>query len=445
MNRNIIIRIIYILFSALLAYFGYSCNRTVKTTIDSKDLSYLYNPLRNPINPRYGVFNQSDQTSVLSVKFFTRDLFFNEANPKGVPMAMIFISVRLYNTSMGNTLQDTALYNIDIVKEESKDEYLYNIPLTVEKGYEYIADVKIMDKIRQHLIHAFVPFNTLSEFNRYNFHARGHFRQNELLNPIIRKNEFIDLLYGRRKLDTLFIKYYRPYGEIPYPPYMALPEKPMNSEPDTIVPLVYSDTLPMMFPREGIYLCTIGKEINEGYTFFNFGDDYPTMRTPEKMIEPIGYLATEDEMNSIRSNAKPKMALDDFWIRCGGNVEKARELIRIYYTRVLYANYYFSSFKEGWRTDRGMIYIIYGPPDKLYKSSTEETWGYKKASIKSSWGTRYKIKEDYLYFNFKKRENGFCDNEYTISRSETAATYWDQAVLSWKKGVVFRLDNPAEL
>ena len=88
-------------------------------------------------------------------------------------------------------------------------------------------------------------------------------------------------------------------------------------------------------------------------------------------------------MADLRSAVKPKAALDDFWIKCGGNVDKARELIRIYYTRVLYSNYYFTSYKEGWRSERGMIYIIYGPPDKVYKTSEGESWGYKKPMIKS--------------------------------------------------------------
>jgi GWxTD domain-containing protein len=162
------------------------------------------------------------------------------------------------------------------------------------------------------------------------------------------------------------------------------------------------------------------------------------------MIEPLAYLATEDELNSMRSALRPKTALDDFWIKCGGNVDKARELIRIYYTRVVYANYYFTSYKEGWRTERGMIYLIYGPPDKVYKTPEGESWGYRKPVIKSSWGYRYRVKEEYLFFNFKKKESIFSDNDYYLSRSESLITLWDQAVACWKKGIVFRLDNPEE-
>jgi GWxTD domain-containing protein len=428
----------------IIACLSHSCV-TTKTAFDPKDLSYLYNPTKNSINPRYGVFNQSEQLSVLSVKFFNTDLYFNEANPRGIPMAMMYVSVRLFNITQGKSLADTAIFDIDIVKDNSRNEYMYRIPLKVEKGFDYVAEIKIFDRIRQIMVQAFVPFNTTSENNRYNFYARGHFMHNELLNPVVRKNEFMNLVYTRKPVDSLFVSFFKPYEGIPYPPSMVLPERSISSDPDTIVGLPYSDTLPIMFPRKGIYLCTIGKDISEGYSFNNFGTSFPAMTTPEDMIEPLAYLATEDEMSALRSSIKPKVALDDFWISCGGNVDKSRELIRIYYTRTLYANYYFTSFKEGWRTDRGMIYLLYGPPDKVYKSSAEESWGYRKSEVKSTWGTRYQVKEDYLFFTFKKKDNKFSDNEYSLSRSETVVTYWDKAVLSWRKGLVFRLDNPADI
>jgi hypothetical protein len=38
----------------------------------------------------------------------------------------------------------------------------------------------------------------------------------------------------------------------------------------------------------------------------------------------------------------------------------------------------------------------------------------------------------------------FTENEYYLSRSETLITLWEQAIASWKKGIVFRLDNPEE-
>jgi GWxTD domain-containing protein len=433
-----------LLISTLIASVTHSCKITQQTT-DTKDLSYLYNPTKSPFNPLYNVINKSDKSSVLSVKFFPNDLFFSEANPQGIPTAQMIINVKLFNISQGRVLADTAIYNINIVKEEGRAEYIYNIPLRVEKDLEYITEIKIIDRLRLHVIQTFKYFNTLSYFNMYNFRAQGHFDKNELFSPVLKINEYINLVYSGATPDSLFISYYKPFRETPDPPSMLLPEKELDYEPEKVGAIPYSDSIPMMFPREGIYLCSVGREIREGYTFLNLGTTYPAMTTPEVMIEPIAYLASQDEVAAIRSSLKPKISLDDFWIKCGGNVDKARELIRIYYTRVLFSNYYFTSYKEGWRSERGMIYIIYGPPDKVYKTAEGENWGYRKPVVKSSWGGRYSVSEDYLFFNFKKRENIFSENDYYLSRSENPVTYWDQAISSWRKGIVFRLDNPEDI
>lgn len=427
--------------AVLLLLITGSC-KTTQPAADSKDLSYLYNPTKSPINSRYNVINQSDELSVLSVMILSGDLLFSEANPQGVPTAVVQISVRLFNISQGKMLADTALYNLSIVREKGRSEYIYNVPLKVDKGSEYIAEIRILDKLRLHVVQSFVSFNTLSYTNKYNFRVQGHFEKNELFSPVLRVNEYINLIYSREKIDSLYISFYKPFREVPDPPSMIIPEKTLDYNADKVVAIAYSDTLPMMFPREGIYLCSVGRNINEGYTFLNLGPSYPEMTTPEVMIEPLVYVASGDEIDSLRTSVKHKVALDDFWIKCGGNVEKARELIRIYYTRVLFSNYYFTSYKEGWRSERGMIYIIYGPPDKVYKTSEGENWGYRKPPVKSKWGGRYTKSDEFLFFNFKKRENPFSDNDFYLSRSETPVTHWDQAILSWRKGIVFRLDNP---
>ncbi|TAL69676.1 MAG: hypothetical protein EPN88_06445, partial [Bacteroidetes bacterium] len=218
--RTISLLLTIILFMAVLT----SCKST-QQSFDSKDLSYLYNPTKNPINPRYYITNQSDESSNLSVKFFSNDLFFSEANPQGVPIARLLVTVKLFNISQGKILADTAVYDLSIVKVEGKPEYVYNIPLKVEKGTEYTAEIKILDRLRLVVIQAFVPFNTLSYNNKYNFIAQGHFEKNQLFNPVLRINEYVNLVYTRGPIDSLFISYYKPFREIPDPPSMLLPEK----------------------------------------------------------------------------------------------------------------------------------------------------------------------------------------------------------------------------
>ena len=434
----------FLLGSILFALVFNSCKSTQQSA-DYKDLSYLYNPTKSPINPLYNIINQSDESSVLSIRFATSDLFFSEANPQGVSTAMVMVNIKLFDMKARKNIVDTATLNLAIVKDNSKLDYIYDVPLKVEKGNEYVVEVKILDRLRLITAQAFVQFNTLSVSNRYNFKVNTHFEKHQLFTPLLRIDEYVNLMYTRGHIDSLYISFYKPFQEVPDPPSMLLPEKILDYEPRQIVALPYSDTLPMMFPKEGIYLCSIDRNIKDGFTFLNLGPSYPKFTTPEVMIEPLVYLTSQDEMTALLTAPKPKAALDDFWIKCGGNVYKSRELIRIFYTRVMYSNYYFTSYKDGWRSERGMIYIIYGPPDKVYKTADGESWGYKKPNVRSKWGSRFTVTNSYLFFNFKKRDNIFSNNDFYLSRSESLVTFWDRAIANWRKGIVFRVDNPKDL
>jgi GWxTD domain-containing protein len=444
MKNSLNFRMGWLLIGSLLFALVFNSCKSTQQSADYKDLSYLYNPTKSPINPFYNIINQSDESSVLSIRFGTSDLFFSEANPQGVPTAMVMVNVKLFDMKARKNIIDTTTLNLAIVKDNSKQDYIYDVPLKVEKGNEYVAEVKILDRLRLITAQAFVQFNTLSVNNRYNFKVNTHFEKHQLFTPILRIDEYVNLMYTRGHIDSIYISFYKPFQEVPDPPSMLLPEKVLDYEPRQIVALPYSDTLPMMFPKEGIYLCSIDRNIKDGFTFLNLGPTYPKFTTPEVMIEPLVYLASQDEMTAMLTAPKPKAALDDFWIKCGGNVDKSRELIRIFYTRVMYSNYYFTSYKEGWRSERGMIYIIYGPPDKVYKTADGESWGYKKPNVRSKWGSRFSVTESYLFFNFKKRDNVFSNNDFYLSRSETLVTFWDKAIATWRKGVVFRLDNPKD-
>jgi GWxTD domain-containing protein len=420
-----------------------SC-RTTQPVIDTKDLSHIYNPTRAFFTPSYAVNTFSDESAALSVRFLANNMFFSEANPAGVPTAVISINTKLYKIMQGaRILMDTTTYDLSIVRDPQRMEYLFSIPFKTEGNSQYLVEIKTLDRLRTITTQTFMPFNTLNQFNSYNFSIRDYFTGGRLFSRAISVDEYINLLYTRGHLDSIYISYFRPFDRTPDPPYMMLPQRQIDYEPDTTIAIAYSDTLPIMLPRKGIYLNSANREVKNGYALFNFGESYPIMITPEDMIDPLSYIANRDEIDQIKANSNLKIALDNFWIKCGGgNIEKARELIRIYYNRVVYANIYFTSFTEGWRTERGMIYVIYGPPDKVYKSLDGEEWGYRRQTVKSSWGGRYNVTEDYLFFTFKQRDNIFSDNDYFLSRSDALITQWDKAVLNWREGIIFRFDNP---
>ena len=234
-----------IIFSTLL-----SCRTTKKTPVDTKDLSYLYNPTKNSFSPGYYINTQSDESAVLTVRFLSNDLFFSEANPEGLPTAGVIINVKLFQTDQGRILTDTISYNINIIRDASRREYLYNIPLKVQRGNKYMVELKILDRLRMMVSQSFVTFNTLSPLNKYNFISVGYFNQNQLFSQVLRIDEYINLLYLRDHVDSLYISYFKPFKEIPDAPSMMLPQKRVDYEPIRVVALQYSDTLPIMLPTQ---------------------------------------------------------------------------------------------------------------------------------------------------------------------------------------------------
>ncbi len=428
----------------IMAALSWSCSVT-QTATDTKDMSYIYNPAKNVYTPFIKVFDEGEETSLMTISIRRGEFYFSEANSEGVPMASVLVSVKLFDNTSGGMLADTALTKHDIRRDEVGGEYAFRVPLKTREGNSYSAEIKIIDLIRQRTTQAFFDFERTGRYSKHNYKVRDHFSKNEIYSNVLRREQYINILNPSMQPDTLWLFYYRPVKAIPAAPSTILPEVTLAPEPEVIVPLEYSDTLPIMFPGEGIYLISTDSLIREGLVLYNFGPDHPSMSSPETMIPPLAYIATPQEMDSLMSAEKPKLALDQFWLARTGSIDRSKELIRIWYNRTLFSNYYFSSYKAGWLTDRGMVYIMYGPPDKVYKNSEGESWGYKKPPVKSRWGSRYTVEDEYLWFNFRKQKNTFSDNDFVLNRASTPISYWDIAVARWREGQVFRLDNPEEL
>ncbi len=111
---------------------------------------------------------------------------------------------------------------------------------------------------------------------------------------------------------------------------------------------------------------------------------FPYVRTRRGMVEPLQYLATEKEYREISeapNEEELRKLFERFWLKLGETPERAANLIRQYYTRVEEANLQFSSYKEGWKTDRGMIHIIFGTPSMVEHRYRQEVWSFSTGYI----------------------------------------------------------------
>lgn len=163
-----------------------------------------------------------------------------------------------------------------------------------------------------------------------------------------------------------------------------------------------------------------------GYTVMVMGESYPTITTAEDMLRPMRYITSVQEYDRMVNAGNVREAVERFWMDAAGDRERAREAIRIYFERVETANRHFSGEVEGWRTDRGMVHIIFGKPTSIRKSEESETWTYGEENNLMS-----------LVFMFVKRDSPYSDNELILERDPLLKGAWYRNVESWRNGRVY--------
>jgi GWxTD domain-containing protein len=103
-------------------------------------------------------------------------------------------------------------------------------------------------------------------------------------------------------------------------------------------------------------------------------------------IEQVKYIAKDDEISKFKEakTQDEKMTVfTEFWKKRDPNPSTPRnERMEEYYARVEYANRHFKHYIDGWRTDMGMVYIMFGPPNNVDRHPFEidskpyEVWSY---------------------------------------------------------------------
>lgn len=153
------------------------------------------------------------------------------------------------------------------------------------------------------------------------------------------------------------------------------------------------------------------EEIFKARDFGIKSKNYPAVNTAYELARPLVYLMGEDDYEKLMSISNPdslKREIDRFWLKNIGNSAKARDAIEMYYQRVEEANKQFSNFQEGWKTDLGMIYILFGPP-----------WYTQDRLKKLNWYYSYNREDreySYLFYQPKLNNKYFPFYHYLLQR-----------------------------
>lgn len=170
--------------------------------------------------------------------------------------------------------------------------------------------------------------------------------------------------------------------------------------------------------KRGLYLFQKDTNAAEGFATRVVNTSFPKFSTIEDLKKPMIYICTQDEWLQLQSAKDDKAKFDKVILNITMDKERASNFMKGYYRRVELANLYFSSYKEGWKTDRGMIYLIFGLPDEVGVSDGSENWYYKASKTR---------------FTFVKSGSVYDPENFILLRDKKFTTIWYSTIDMWRK------------
>lgn len=392
--------------------------------VSSENIATIYKEDGTSLYDKANIFHINDSLSELQIELNNDNLLFSPDKETNTLLAKFRINVFIFNNLDDKIATDSSLMNISIAKNSDKTQP-YLIPLKINKSEKKIAFIIITDINKKEEEAVLIDIDKLNGYSKQWFLPIENIKiiENSF---ICHPDSLVKFKYLGENKQNLKCYWFGTAFPIPKPPFILNNNAENKSfEFDSIFPIKHdadNETLYFKARKYGIYFISADTSLNEGFSILCTERGYPDILYHNSMIGPIRYISTQKEFNDIQTSSDKAKAIEKFWLKIGTNEEHARNLIKKYYSRVKKANTYFTSHIQGWQTDRGMIYIVFGQPNYVYRSDNDETWIYGEE------GNIFSTK-----FSFLKNKNKFSNNDFILQRTPLHKDIWFRAVEIWRQ------------
>lgn len=407
-----------LLIIAILSTF----NSIAQKRLDKQNFAEMYNINSVDLHPKFQVYHNSDTTSILFYELDNSELKY-EINYDSSFSSKAKIHYRIYNDYKAKLLVDSGSYiYIDSLNYRLNNSSLGQLPLNLIEGSDYVLLIYFTDLNTKSSVKQLIEIEKINSLSRQYFYLKGIDQLPYLKNYMNSFEEF-SLINQTGNEENINIRYFKQINNIPKPPMIENVDNITGLQADTLynIPFKYGETGNLKLSDKGFYHFFLDSKKSYGYTVFRFANEYPYIVSDMQLLLPLRYITSGKEFKALYNSNNKSKDIEDFWIKLAGDKESAQGLMDFYYNKVQNANLNFTSDREGWSTDRGMIYIIYGEPDMVYKNAEMETWKYKTDN------------NDPLIFDFYKVKTPFSNNHFNMQRLETYKYSWNTAIQNIRK------------
>ncbi len=416
----------YVILAAL--FIGANCEGPKSTVSNNEN---FYKKINHELDSKFMVYHFNDSVSQLFFSLPNENLIYKRPDTTAWYYTQVRVKYIIHPADKPRQILDSGsicIYDRQSEKVNAKTLSGF-VSMKVRSGQVYIGDVSITDLNKKVKNNKVIEIDKTSTSSRQNFLLKN--KDGEIIfDYYFYPTSLIYVWSERNSQDGIRVDYFNRDFPIARPTYSMVERIPFKYQPDStfILRKTYF-SYEITIPEKGFFHLITNNESKEGLTLFSVAAGFPGLTTETEMIKSTNYIMDRNEFENCMNAVDKKEAIDYFWKEIGGSNERAVELLKKYYKRVSQANKLFTSYVAGWKSDRGMIYIVFGAPSNVYKSTSGEQWIYGNEA-----------QGDAIRFNFQKIINPFSDNDFTLERSEYYKAPWHIAVTYWREGRIY-LDN----
>ncbi len=421
------INVVLIAIVGLLLVMGCNTNK-----LANDESNYQYDNKIKDLSPSFVVYHVNDTLSYLYLEINTTNLLYVRENSSKPFEAEVHIRYDLYQDFKGKVLIDSAskvLY--DYKKTDGAKKILARIPLAIpigENGVLRITSSDINKKVKDKQV---IEVNKSNRLSEQFFLFKGINNETIYFDPYFTLENKFKVVSDFNSNETFEVQYFNTNFPASPPPFSSnVKQKPIvYNDSNFLLSLNNSEGI-ISLPKKGSYYIKSLDSISYNVILQKLDSNFDGFHNYLGMIEPLKYICTSKEYKALKNADNKRKAVEDFWLKMGGSKERARVIIEEYYRRVELANKFFTSYKEGWKTDRGMLSIVMGLPNTIYKTRNGETWVY---------GTPHNMMMS-LTFSFNLENEDRIKNDYQLIRYRTYRDYWYRACESWRQGRIYNFN-----
>ena len=394
----------------------------------SKSVSYSFQDNKNTLHPQFLIYHHSETTSKLYFQIHTEDILYSRSNVSEKFSSKIRLQYIAYDENRKEIIDSGSFVIFDRYLLDKKLKIDTNFSIFFPNLQSGFVDLNVLDINRNREFLKTIRIDKLNVYNRQFYLIKD--TNNQLLydNFFFKgQSVFIQSEFNNQRI---FAKNINNSFPLSPPPFSKSYQPIFKSNNSVYKEFNFNSqkSISYKLPNEGFVFFQCDTLSNQGFTLFNFHEGYPNLINANQLISPLRYLTTKEEFATLVSSSDSKLAVDQYWLSKASSKEQARNLIRVYYSRIELANKLFSCHLEGWKTDRGIISIIFGPPSYVTNNRNAETWIYGDENNINS-----------LKFIFENKMNPFSSNDFILKRNYAYKNPWYRAVDSWRNGKVYLL------